>query len=218
MKKLILFVISAGIFLSSEAQTWKSQIQNVSGKQMVKTLKIKPGRELKIGRLLTDEDSLKEYTYFEGIFLDGTRDSINLKLNKVRVGSDYTNGVKHLSDFPAKYYQELLPGDSNSLKMALMDMDYIQIKSSKWQKTAEDIVEPLIWASLFVMCISPLICYDYKEGAFNAERYQYWGVGCVAGLAVGFGSIILVNLIDGTKAFQFKAGWPNKKTNVWKFK
>lgn len=218
MKKIILLLVGTAILLSVKAQTWESQIQTITGKQKVKTLRIKPGRELKAGRLLTDEDSLREFNYYEGFFVGGSRDSLQISLREVQTHKVYTDGIKYQSTIPARLCPELHPGDSNILQLPLTNMDYLQIKSPKWQKTAGEIVEPLIWASMFVMFLSPMICYDYKEGAFNAERYQYWGIGSTAGLAIGFGSVIIINAFDGTKTFQFKSGWPNKKTKVWKFK
>ncbi len=211
-------LIGTCVLLSLNAQTWESQIQSVEGKSRVKTLKIKPGRELKIGQLLTDEDSLREFNYYKGSSLGGTRDSLYIRLRDVQTNKIFTNGIKYQSTIPAKFYPEILPGDSNSLKMSLMDIDYIQVKSPKWQKTAGEIVEPLIWTSLFVLILSPLICYDYNKGAFNAVRYKYWGLGSTAGVVLGFGSVIIINAFDGTKSFQFNTGWPDKKTNVWKFK
>lgn len=211
-------LIGTVVLLSLKSQTWESQIQSVTGKHKVKTMKIKPDRELKIGRLLTDIDSLREFNYYAGFSLGGSRDSLHISLREVQTNRIFTDGIKYQSTIPAKFCQELLHGDTSNLKIALTDIDYIQVKSPKWQKTAGEIVETLIWSSMFVMVLSPLICYDYKEGALNAERYKYWGIASTAGLVVGVGSIIIINAFDGTKTFQFKASWPNKEATAWKFR
>ncbi len=56
-------MIALSFTIIMNAQPWKVQLQMVSGNSKVKTLRLKPEMKLDIGRLLTDNDTLKEYNY-----------------------------------------------------------------------------------------------------------------------------------------------------------
>ena len=217
MKKFILLLVGMGLLQSLQAQNWEVQIQRIGENHHIKNLKLKPNRPLRIGRLLTDEDSLREFNYFEGRFLGGTDHSLQIKLREVQTHKVFTNGISHQSTIPGKLYPEVFPGDSNRLEIALMDIDFLKIKSSKAQHIADEIVEPLIWVSLFTLILSPLISYNFKEGELNADRYEYWALGSTLGLTVGFACVITINTFEGPTEFQFKEGWPSKKSKLWRF-
>jgi hypothetical protein len=217
MKKFILLMLGMGLLQSLQAQNWEVQIQRIGENHHIKNLKLKPDRSLRIGRLITDEDSLKEFNYFEGQFLCGTDNSLQIKLREVQTHKVFTNGISHQTTIPGKLYPDVLPGDSNRLEIELMDIDFLKIKGSKGQHIAGEIIEPLIWISLFTLILSPLISYNFKEGEINVDRYKYWALGSTLGLTVGFGCVIAINGFEGPTEFQFKEGWPSKKSKLWKF-
>jgi hypothetical protein len=217
MKKFILLIVGMGLLQSFQAQNWEVQIQRIGENHHIKNLKLKPNRPLSIGRLITDEDSLREYNYFEGHFLGGTDRSLQIKLQKVQTHKVFANGISHQSTIPGKFYLEDLAGDTDRLEIALVDIDFLKIKGSKAQHIAGDIVEPLIWISLFTLILSPLISYNFKKGELNADHYKYWALGSTLGLTVGFACVITINAFEGPTEFQFKEGWPSKKSKLWRF-
>jgi hypothetical protein len=217
MKKFILFLSVWGIMFTSKAQSWEYQLQSITGRNKEKTLKLKPEMKLEIGRLLTDNDSLKAYNYYNGIFLGGSRDSIRIRLNEVKTNSVFTNGVKQQSTIPVKYFSSIPLRDSGFMSFALPEIDYLKYRKSK-KNDLGGIVEPVIYLSLLTLFLSPVISYDYKEGKLNEERYKYWAFGSTLALASCITAIITVNAIKGPDTFRFKAGWPGTHIKEWRFK
>lgn len=216
MKIFILSIIVLGIVVVTEAQTWEAQMQRITGKSREKTLKLKPDMKLEIGRLLTDNDTLKEYNYYNGIFLGGTRDSIRIRLNEVKTNSVYTSGIKQQSTIPVKYFTAVPLRDSGFMSFALPEIDYLKYSKSK-KNDPGGFVEPVIYLSLLTLFLSPVISYDYKEGELNEERYKYWALGSTLALASCITAIVTINAIDGPDTFRFKAGWPGTHIKEWRF-
>jgi hypothetical protein len=212
MKKLI--IISAGLFLSLTlcAQTWKAPIYRITGKSTVKTLKLWPKTSLSIGTLTLDTDSLKENKYFNGTFIGGNADSLQIKLMNVRMNSVFKNGNKIQTTIPAKNYL-IAPYDSTyQINIALTDIDFLSYQNRIKEKlfNCEDYV---LFSALFVLLVSPFICYNYSDNTFNQDRYQYWALGSTIGIASG----ITLQMMGARGGLQFKAGWPEKKAKVWSF-
>lgn len=115
MKKFILLLVGMGLFQSLQAQNWEVQIQRLGENHHIKNLKLKPNRPLRIGRLLTDEDSLREFKYFEGHFLGGTDNSLQIKLSEVKTHQVFTNGISHQSTIPGKLHFKNKPYEKADL-------------------------------------------------------------------------------------------------------
>ncbi|MFH1121982.1 MAG: hypothetical protein V1775_19345 [Bacteroidota bacterium] len=216
MKKFIILFLTMGFLTGSVAQTWETRMQRISGNSREKTLKLKPEMKLEIGLLLADNDSLKEYNYYNGIFLGGTHDSIRIRLNEVKTNAVFTNGIKQQSTIPVKFFTAVPLSDSGFMSFALPEIDYLKYRSAK-KNGADGIVEPVIWCSLLTLFLSPVISYNYKEGELNEERYKYWALGSTLALASCFTAIITINAIDGPDTFRFKAGWPGTHIREWRF-
>lgn len=216
MKKFIFLFLTLGILSGSEAQTWEAQMQRITGKSREKTLKLKPEMKLEVGRLLADNDSLKEYNYYNGIFLGGTSDSIRIRLKEVKTNSVFTNGIKQQSTIPVKYFSSVPLRDSGLMSFALPEIDYLKFRKAN-NNDAGGIVEPVIYLSLLTLFLSPVVSYDYKEGELNEERYKYWALGSTLALASCITAIITINAIDGPDTFKFKAGWPGTHIKEWRF-
>ncbi|MGV8111719.1 MAG: hypothetical protein AB2L17_02315 [Lentimicrobium sp.] len=216
MKKLFLLMIALSFAIIMNAQPWKVQLQMVSGNSKVKTLRLKPEMKLDIGRLLTDNDTLKEYNYYNGIFLGGAGDSIRIRLNEVKTNSVFTNGIKNQATFPVKYFTSVPFSDSGFMSFALTEIDYLKVGKGK-NYHLDEIVESTIYLSLLTLFLSPIISYNFKEGELNAERYKCWALGSTLALASCITAIITINAIDGPDTFRFKAGWPGTHTKQWRF-
>jgi hypothetical protein len=103
--------------------------------------------------------------------------------------------------------------------VALTDIDHIKYSHKNFLvKGLDNVMEPLIFASLFVMIVSPFISYNYKDMAFNSERYKYWALGSTLGITIGFAYASITNSRPIQKQFQFNGAWPDKKGKVWRFK
>ncbi len=215
MKRSIFLLAAIISSFVMNVQTWNFRIQRLTGSPKVKELRLKPGRQVSIGTLVLDSDSLKESSYFNGYFLGGTRDSIQLRLKEVIANKFYTNGTRQTTIIPAKYYKKTPLQDSSLMHIAVSDIQYLDYRSEKWNIRAE-IAEPIILGSLLVMVLSPFI--GFKDGSFNGERYKYWALGSTIGLTTGFATVITFGLLSNHKNFQFKTGWPDKKAKVWSFK
>ncbi len=216
MKKFIFIFLTLGFLAGSVAQTWETRMQRVSGNSREKTLKLKPEMKLEIGRLLTDNDTLKEYNYYNGIFLGGTHDSIRIRLNEVKTNAVFTSGIRQQSTIPVKYFTAVPLRDSGLMSFALPEIDYLKYRKSK-KNDPGGIVEPVIYLSLLTLFLSPVISYNYKEGELNEERYKYWALGSTLALASCITAIITINAIDGPDTFRFKAGWPGTHIKEWRF-
>jgi len=217
MKILLILLIGLGLSQSVLSQKWEVQLQRLD-KRDLKILKFKPESQLTIGRTLVNNDSLKEFSYFDGFFLGGTKDTLYIKIKEIQSHRVLTTGIKQQTTFPARFYPGILPEDSSGLKISLLDIDYMKIKSPKWQNTVgESIVEPLIWVSMITLIISPIVSYNFKKGKLDTERYKYWALGSTLGIVVGFGSVIIINGLEGPKTFKFEPGWPGQNASLWKF-
>lgn len=199
------------------AQTWKTQIEKVSGNQKIKTIRLKPSMQVTIQSLILENDTLRESRVFYGDFAGGTADSMSIRLKSTTLQRIYTNGIRHTLVTPARYYIPAKRPDTNMMKVALSDIKSLDFKHEKWTNAGE-IAEPVLLLSLFTMVISPLICYNFRDNKFNADRYKYWALGSTAGVATGFATIFVTNAIPPHGHYQFKEGWPQKKAKVWKFK
>ncbi|MEI6748145.1 MAG: hypothetical protein WCM93_03195 [Bacteroidota bacterium] len=214
MQKIILLIVVLSFSVSLNAQTWKVQIQRATSNHRMKTLKIRPDMHMDIGSLLLDNDTLKESKFYNGFLVGGGSDSIKIRLNEVKEKKVFTNGINKQATIPAKYYLMTPLRDSSVMKIAISDIDYLSYYNDKREKTA-GIVEPIALGALFVMALTPLISYDFKEGKMNAVRYKNWALGSTICLAASISFAVTVN---SRKKFQFKTNWPDEKGKVWSFK
>jgi hypothetical protein len=217
MKKFILFLFVMSVSLGLNAQTWKTQVERLTGQSKVKTLKIKPGMRVNINNLLIDNDSLRVSKNFNGHFVSGNRDSLKIKLYEVRTNRNYTNGIKEQFIYPAKYYIRNPFPDTNIMSLAIREIDFMSYQYDKKNGYGE-IGEPVILGSLLVLFLSPLICYNFKESSLNLERYKYWALGSTIGIAAGIAIPISIGSIYKMHRFQFKPDWPMKGAKTWKFR
>jgi len=149
------------------AQTWKTDIQRTSGKPAVRTLKLKPKTVLRIGTLMNDTDSIKDNKIYYGKFLGGTKDSLQLKIISIENQHTKASGLQQRTITQAKYYIANQPDTVYRFSIALSE-----IHSLNYQTTSQKIFaapeDPLLFGSIAMLILSPLICYNYKEGTFNA--------------------------------------------------
>jgi hypothetical protein len=213
MKKLIGLVLTIIFLFSLNAQTWKTKIHCISEKSKVKTIKLKPEVKVKIGTLLLDSDSLKENKYYTGFFLGVDANSLQIKLKTITANKIYGNGMKQETRIPAKYYWENTEDTIYNMNIALSDIHILEYQKFA-QKIFGNIEDYVLFSSLAVLFISPFICYNYIDGSFNAEQYQYWALGSTAGILMGF----TFQMLGGHTKFQFKPKWPSEKAKVWSFK
>jgi hypothetical protein len=142
-----------------------------------------------------------------------------IKLEVFKSFKELPGGIRQTTTIPPDtYLKNILPG--NGLKsFALDDIGFLSYqKRSKLIGKADDILEPVIFASLFVMILSPMISYDFKEGQLNTERYKNWALGSTLTMTSCFAVLMAINLPNQQKKYQFRSGWPEKKAKVWKFR
>jgi hypothetical protein len=216
MKSILIFLVCAFTGLQLCAQSWKVQVQRVSGQQE-KTLRIKPGINVTTGWQTIINDSLTEERYYDGIFNRGTKDSLELKLNKVRINKYYANGINEHLVIPGRNYLQTLALDTSFLKVPLNNIGFLEYRKEKLGGWAE-IGEPIILASILVMIAAPLISYDFKKGELNENRYKNWALGGTIGVAGAFATIFTFSALSHHKKVQFNTGWPDKKAKAWQFK
>lgn len=219
MKRFILIIVSLGFLFVTEAQTWKIPVCRQTDESRVKTLKFSPRTELTIKTQLSIRDSVKENITWQGLFHSGSQDSLVIKLETFKSFRELPGGIRQTTTIPPEtYLKNSLPG--NGLKpFALDDIDFLSYqKRSKLIGKADDILEPVIFASLFVIILSPLISYDFKEGELNTERYKNWALGSTLTMTSCFAVLMAINLPNLQKNYQFQPGWPEKNAKVWKFK
>lgn len=219
MKKLSLIIVSLGFLFVTEAQTWKIPVYRQTDESWVKTLKFTPRTQLTIRTQLPEKDSVKENITWQGLFHSGSQDSLVIKLEAFKSFKELPGGIRQTTTIPPDtYLKNSLPG--NGLKpFALDDIGFLSYqKRSKLIGKADDILEPVIFASLFVMILSPLISYDFKEGHLNKERYKNWALGSTLTMTSCFAVLMAINLPNQQKNYQFRPGWPEKKAKVWKFR
>lgn len=217
MKKIIFLFMYWGLLTGLEAQVWEVPICRISDESRVKMLKLNPKMELTIRTLKTAMDSVKEEVTFKGYFDSGNAGSLNFKLTEYRSLKLYPDGIRQTTTMPPDIYlKNEFPG--NGIKsVALDDIDFLKVQ--KWPKAVavmDGVLEPVIFASLFVLIASPLISYNFKEGYLNTETYKNWALGSTITMTSCFAVLLVIN--SQSKSYQFQSGWPEKKAKVWKFK
>lgn len=217
MKRLLLLSLLSGCMLSLQAQSWKMQIERTTGNHKTKTIRLKPTLQVSLQTLIHENDSMRESRLFYGDFRSGFVDSLQIMLKSTTYQKFYTNGIRHTTVTPARFFVPQASPDSNLVKIALKDIASLDYKNEKLRGFGE-IAEPVLLLSLLTMIASPLICYNFKDKELNADRYKYWALGSTAGIFAGFAVIISVNGIAPHGYYQFRDGWPRKNTKVWKFK
>jgi len=219
MKKLFLILLIIGCAINLNGQPWRVIIQNTTDTTVVRTIKLKPKVHIGIKSLIRENDSLKITNTYSGTFLSGTQDSLTIKLEEFRVLTEYTNGIKQTTTVPPGFYLKNPDAADSQKSLALNDIDFLTYQHRpKLTTRADNVIEPLVLGSLFVMLVSPLISYNYKKGYLNTERYKYWALGSTIGLASGFATLITINGFFNEKRIQFRPGWPEKKAKVWEFR
>lgn len=219
MKKLILIHLLIGCAINLNGQPWRVIIQNTTDTSVVRTIKLKPNKHIGVKSLIGENDSLKVTNTYGGTFISGTKDSLTIKLEEFRVLIEYANGIKQTTTVPSDFYLKSPDAADSQKSLALKDIDFLTYQHRpKLITRADNVIEPIILGSLFVMLISPLICYNYEKGYLNTERYKYWALGSTIGLASGFATLITINGFFNGKRFQFRPGWPEKKAKVWEFR
>lgn len=210
MLLVVMFVIS----FAMDAQTWKATVYRIDGKPREKIVKLIPEKSIEIGRLLIDNDTLKENKYLYGYFRGVIGDTLQMNLERIRVKSIYTNGTRIDSHIPAKSLIAPGPDSTYVMNISLDEIDYLAYRnrSVAWLSDTEDYI---LFSSLIILIVSPFICYDYKNQTFNTERYKYWGLGSTLGIVTGFSLQILGGASQ--KKFQFQGSWPNEKAKAWSF-
>lgn len=214
MRQIILLLVTLFLGFTLIAQKWTAPVYRIDGKPDTKTIKLTPRMDIEIGRLVVDNDSQKEtknlYGYFQGVI----GDTLQMNLEKIRIKNVYTNGTRIDSYIPAKSFIAPGPDSTYIMNIAVNDIDYLAYsnKSISWLTDTEDF---FLFGSLMVLIASPFICYDYKNHTFNAERYQYWGLGSTLGIVTGFSLQFLGGATK--KRFHFNSSWSDKKTKVWSF-
>jgi hypothetical protein len=214
VKKLILITAGMCYITILQAQKWQMPIYNISDITRVKTLKIKPEMNIEIRSIVLDTDSLKLTKKYKGAFLGATEDTLRINLTDFSEFKNYTNGIVMQTTVPGKHFIMSPTMDTGLAGIPLTEINYISFKSKGLEKIA-GAAEAGVFISLFAIALSPLICIDYKEGEFNSDRYTYWGVGSALAIAC---SLCLEITLSGSKAYQFKTNWPDKKKKVWGFK
>lgn len=217
MKKNILFLICCGLLSFSVAQEWKIPVYRQTDESRVKILKFNPRMELTIKNQLYNTDLGKEDLTLIGLFYSGSADSLTLKLSEYKSFKQYPDGVRQITTMPPDIYLlNSFPGDGLKT-VALKDIGFLKVQ--KWPKVvgrADDIFEPVIFASLFILIASPLISYNYKDGYLNTETYKNWALGSTITMTSCFAVLMVIN--SQSRNYQFRSGWPDKKAKVWKFK
>ncbi|HPT15171.1 MAG TPA: hypothetical protein PK796_10305 [Bacteroidales bacterium] len=217
MKRLSLIFFFSACILFVQAQTWKAEVEKISGNTKTKTLRLKPSMQVNIQTVLSENDSLRESRLFYGDFWSGSVDSLQIRLKSTTYQKTFTSGIRHTTITPARFFVPRATPDSNLVKIALTDIASLDYKNEKLSGFGE-IAEPVLLLSLLTLIASPLICYNFKDKEFNADRYKYWALGSTAGVFAGFAVIISVNAIPPHGYYQFKDGWPRKKAKIWRFK
>lgn len=220
MKKLIsLILVSLGFLCETEAQTFKIPVYRQTDESRVKILRFSHRTQLTIRTQLPEKDSVKEDITLQGLFHSGSTDSLVMKLESYKSFKMQPGGIRQTTIIPpGTYLKNSFPGDGLKA-VALEDIGFLSYqKRSKLVSKADDIIEPVIFASLFVMILSPLISYDFKEGELNTERYKKWALGSTLTMTSCFAVLMAINLPNHQKNYQFRQGWPQKKAKIWKFR
>jgi len=211
MKNLMLFIVFLLWSSVLVAQTWKTEIYRADGEEGSRTLKLKPDMHLKVTTLLEKTDSTKKTLYFEGRFVESTGDSIRIRVTESKLSESFTSGKFQQVMYTGKYYDSLQMG-KDMMTLALPDVDLLRYQK-KFPETIAQAEDVILFSSLALLLVSPFICYNYKEGEFNEDLYQYFGLGCTAGIIVGFG----LQFAGGSHELIFDNAFKSKKKKVWTF-
>jgi hypothetical protein len=210
MKKLIIMLAGVILSITLSAQTWKVPIYNLTGKPVVKSLKLKQEMPVEIGSLHKENETLKESKYLNGTFLGVVNDSMQIILKEVKINSIFENGNRSISYIAAKNYAMPQVDSSIRFSIALQDIHILRYQTKIREKAAmiEDFV---LFSSLATILVTPILSYKDKE--FNSVLYKNLAIGSTIGLVVG----VSLQMMGGKKSIQFKSGWPSKKAKVWSF-
>jgi hypothetical protein len=208
----VLVIMALAFTFSLQAQTWKTEIYRIDGKEGMKILKLRPEMHVRITTLLERTDSLKNTTIYRGRFISSSGDSILLKVKEIQMTKAFTNGINEHITMSGKYF-ETKPGATDIYGVAVPDIDMLCYQNKGLEKisAAEDY---LLFGSLIVLILSPFICYNYKDGEFNEDLYQYLGLGCTAGIVLGFG----LQMAGGERELLFDSSFSSKKKKIWSYK
>lgn len=217
MKKFILFYFLTGCVLFVQAQSWKVEVERISGNNKTKTIKLKPSMQVNIQTVISENDSMRESRLFYGDFWSGSVDSLQIRLKSTTYQKVLTSGIRYTSITPARFFVHSVTPDSNLYKIPLSRIASLDYKYEKWNGMGE-VFEPFLLLSMLTLVASPLLCYNFKDNSFNADRYKYWALGSTAGIFVSFTALISSYAIPSHGYYQFKDGWPRKKTKIWRFK
>jgi len=213
MKQLILTGAALCLFISINAQNRKIPIYKISGKPANKMLKLKTERKITIRTLLIESDSLKLSETYSGSIIGISGDSMKITLTDYIEFRNYKNGLNKQVKIPGNLFLKNTSLDTGKLNIRFSAIHYLRYTPGRNEKLS-GIAEGAVFISLAGVIFSPLICYDYKQGKFNAERYKYWGLISSISLTASLCVEIFANRY---KEYQFKRDWPQKKKKVWSF-
>jgi len=212
IKKISLLALLIVFSILVIAQTSKYQIEKLSGNHKVKTLKLRPGMPMDVGKFLSGNDSVNESIYYKGLFKFGDQESLTLSVKSIKSASYRKDGPSQSRVIPASLSR--IPfGPDTTLRVTWQEVDYLSYMKRKGN--GFDPTLPLILGSLGVMMLSPLICYDFNEHKINTNRLPYWSIGGTVGAICGISSIF-INAQRNYQTYQFRSGWPSKHRKQWK--
>lgn len=213
MKKTLTLTVGLAmcIALNVSSQSLKLNIERISGGEKSLTLKFKPGSNLKIGSTYTDSEALKAINYYSGSFLAGSQDSITIKVNKFSSELEYSDGRQITTNMPATSFSAMYNAGSDEKRIAIANIRYIytEQKSKAW-----GVGLPLIILSLVALPVSPVICYNYKDGTFNNNLFKNIALGCAAGIATG----VTIGFMTPPEHYHFSDGRPGQTGKIWQIK
>lgn len=213
MKRLIWFIAGLLLVVPLHAQTWKSSLEGVSKSSATKTIRIKPGWKITIGKAFPDTSQIRGNRYFSGSFLGGNTDSIKMSLDQVKVTRYLPGKISEVTTIPAAAFLSAPIPLDREFAYALSDIHLLTIQKPRYEYM--EVFELGMIASTLVAIISPFLCIDYSDGSFNEDRFKYWALGSSVCLVATISYAVITG--TGKKSYQFKSGWPNKKAKVWKF-
>lgn len=200
------------------SQTWNRKIECITGKKSLKTIKFNQNTLIKINSYSYDVDSVKHFSVYEGYFRTGSIDSIGLKMKSYRNGFVAKSGSTITTSYPEDYFKK------NQSAVSIMQVAVNDIQNLDYRqkgpifKGLDNAIVAEFYISIAAAIVSPLLCINYKEGTFNADRYKYLGTASAAGLTLGLGYIAVTNSHIFIKEYRFKGSNPPvKKEKVWKF-
>jgi hypothetical protein len=213
--KVILIIVLVVAATGLLAQDFSHEIFLKGGKSKTRTITIKPGNLVTVGRLTLNSDTLRKGLYYTGKLLEGGNNTLTMSVNSCKYVDMHEGTESYIKVVPAQMLSTMMTIDTNQMKLALNDIDYLYLKAKKQSKF--DPIIPLLLGSMALMILSPLICYDFKEHKVDAGRYKYWALGSTAGAITGF-ALIFTLPARNIKRYQFNASWPNTTSKYWQFK